>query len=131
MPNKKKQQINIQDNYDEHYTMFCNNVNEAIKKEIGLYINSNNNNIHNDWKPPKSYGLGNSDPIIPSHYINKNNPFQEIDLFYELTRDIRNLKPLCKSQLDYIKTLNKEEVLQLIEIYNDCLYAVTNMLERI
>lgn len=130
MPNSRLQNYTATE-IDSHYTLFCNNINEAIKKEIGLNTVNDSIHINTNWTPPTTYGLCNSEPIIPSYYINKENPCQEIDLFYELTKDIRNLKPLCKSQLDYIKTLDKEQVVKIINIYNECLYAVTNMLEKI
>jgi hypothetical protein len=51
-----------------------------------------------DWEPPSTYGLNNSERIIPQHYFEQDNQsFKEIDMFYELTKDIRNLH-LCTFQ---------------------------------
>lgn len=52
-------------------------------------------------------------------------------MFYELTKDIRNLKPLNRIQLDYIKTLPKEKILEIVEIYNLCLKNIEEFLARV
>ena len=130
----------IQYTYSKHYTLFCNNINESLKKELNLSndeITLNYNkpnkmqeNISN-WKPPSTYGLQNSDRIIPEHYLSQNPDFQDIDMWYELTKDIRNLKPLSKIQLNYIKTLPKDKILELLEIYNLCLKSIEQLLMRL
>ena len=78
-----------------------------------------------------NYGLNNSDKIIPSHYFNQDEKFKDIDLFYELTKDIRNLKPLSNQQLEYVNTLPKEKIINLLNIYNECLDNINNILEKI
>lgn len=85
-----------------------------------------------NWKPPTTYGLCNSKRLIPEHYFEPNNKsFKEIDMFYELTKDIRNLKPLNDLQLEYIKTLPKEKIVEVLDIYNQCLKNINELLERI
>lgn len=68
---KKNDDIYVSDKFNNHYQLFCNNINDAIRREIGLYIDNSSNctNKNNNWIPPSTYGLENSDPIIPSHYI--------------------------------------------------------------
>ena len=118
--------------YNEHYNLFCTNINPSLQRELGIqYLNNNTYIQKTDWNPPNTYGLQNSERIIPKHYFeNNNNCFKEIDMFYELTKDIRNLKPLTKIQLDYVKTLKREQIIELLEIYNCCLDSVTQLLER-
>ena len=55
----------------------------------------------------------------------------EIDMFYELTKDIRNLKPLTQTQLNYIQTLPKEKILELLEIYILCFKSIEPFLKDI
>jgi len=120
--------------YKENYSLFCSNLNPSLQKELGIQPNKNNilNNAPNDWKAPSTYGLQNSNRVIPEHYFesnNNNNKFKDIDMFYELSKDIRNLHPL--TELDYIKTLPKEKILELIDIYNTCLKTIHGFLEDI
>ena len=118
--------------YNEHYTLFCNNISPSLQKELGINnLNNNTFNSSQNWKPPNTYGLENSQRIIPEHYFEKNNNFKEIDMFYELTKDIRNLKPLTKIQLDYIKTLTKKQITELLELYNSCFESINNLLEKL
>ena len=114
-------QYNHLDKYNNHYLLFCNNLNASLQKELEIecynYINTNN-----------------SERVIPEHYFEKDkkeNQFLHIDMFYELTKDIRNLKPLSKLQLEYVKTLPKEKILELLEIYNTCLQNINTLLERL
>ena len=114
--------------YNQHYTLFCNNLNSSLQKELGI---KNINDIYPcDWEPPTEYELNNSNRIIPEHSFEKDNKFKDIDMFYELTKDIRNLKPLNEIQLKYVKTLPKEKVIELLEIYNLCLKNINSLLEN-
>lgn len=119
------------DVYYNHYHLFCKNINQSIKIELGIEIDDNNTNLKNNWKPPSKYGLDNSERIIPLHYLERNTKITELDMFYELTKDIRNLKPLTHIQLNYIKTLPKEKVLEIIELYNLCLKNMEEFLARV
>jgi len=118
-------------NYNQYYELFYKNINPSLEKELGLKRLDNYKFIlENNWKPPKLYGLENSERIIPEHYFEHNsNNFKEIDMFYELTKDVRNLKSLSKIQLDYIKTLKKEQIIELLEIYNSCFESIVKLLE--
>lgn len=124
--NTKMNKINI---YNEHYTLFCNNINPSLKKELGIE-NVNDSNFISDWKPPTTYGLNNSERILPEHYFKSNHKtFNQIDMFYEITKDIRNLKPLEELQLMYIKNLPKEKIVELLEIYNNCFKSINELLK--
>jgi hypothetical protein len=118
--------------YNQHYELFCRNINTALQKELGLQFSNNDHQYLNiDWKPPATYGLNNSARVIPEHYFDSNGQFKEIDMFYELMKDIRNLKPLTSLQLEYVKTLPKEKIIELLDIYNLCLKNVNEILERL
>jgi hypothetical protein len=128
MENKQIYQI---ENYNIHYNLFCSNINPSLKKELGINIDENFI-LNTDWKPPTEYGLNNSERIIPEHYFeNENKSFKEIDLFYELSKDIRNLKPLNEIQLTYIKTLPKDKIFELLQIYNLCLTNINHLMENL
>lgn len=117
-------------NFYKHYSLFYTNLNESLKKELGLNYENNDNEENNKWVPPTEYGLNNSKRIITEHYVCKDKNFNEIDMFNELKKDIRNFRPLEKIQLDYIKTLNNEQILELINIYNECLISVNYIIDK-
>jgi hypothetical protein len=48
-------------------------------------------------------------------------------MFYELKKDVRNLTPLTNIQLNYVKTLTKEQIVELLEIYNNCLESMNDL----
>ena len=119
--------------YNSHYTLFCNNINPSLKLEIGIEQNESvNNTFFSDWKAPSTYGLNNSKRIIPEHYFenDKKYYFKEIDMYYELIKDIRNLRPLNDIQMSYIKTLPKEKILELLDVYNLCLKTIDEALSN-
>lgn len=113
--------------YNEHYTLFCNNINPSLKKDLGL--EEPTVPFFSDWIPPTTYGLNNSERIIPEHYFEEITGFKEIDMFYELSKDIRNMKPLNKIQLSYVKKLPKEKIIELLKIYNICLKTINELFE--
>ena len=81
--------------------------------------------MNSDWSPPKQHGLQNSRQIIHPWFINnvilRGEPINYLEI---LKDDIRNFRPLDKIQLDYLKKLEKEDLLDIIQIYN----AVTQSL---
>jgi len=118
--------------YTQHYNLFCYNINSSLKKELCIEYNDKEEYLKSDWKPPSTYGLNNSERIIPQHYFEPNNKsFKEIDMFYELTKDIRNLQPLTDIKLNYIKSLPKEKIIELLELYNLCLKNINELLLRL
>lgn len=48
---------------------------------------------------------------------------------YLIEKDIRNLIPLKKEQLEFIKTLPKEKLIEFIEIFNLCIDKIQIILE--
>ena len=46
------------------------------------------------------------------------------ELTYSLTKNIRNLKQLNDDEKIYITYLDKDELLKIIDIYNDCIITV-------
>jgi hypothetical protein len=47
--------------------------------------------------------------------------------YYTLTQNIRNLRELTPEEIEYIKTLPKENLIELIEIYNKDICTVISM----
>jgi hypothetical protein len=75
-----------------------------------------------EYNPPKEHGLHNSDVIIPEYYHLDRHPSQIIDLDYLriIKDDIRNLRILNETELDYIKNLDHDQKNELFMIFNEC-----------
>ena len=86
--------------------------------------------VEDGWTPPSTHGLGNSERIIPAEHLDINRPLHNLNLFETIKIDIRNLKPLSEFQLNYISShLNKENIMELIEIYNECFHYVEKVMQ--
>ena len=72
-----------------------------------------------DWKPPRKHGLQNSCRILQPAYIDRIINGVPIDYFEILKDDIRNIRPLTAHQLEYIKNLQPDEMIEVIEIFNN------------
>ena len=66
---------------------------------------------------------------------NKTNSFllnqNQKNELYELTKNIRNMQILNKTEIDFIKTLPTEKLLEIIEIYNDCMKLVNELIMQL
>ena len=112
MPNRNK----ITTIYDEKY-LFTTNVNEKLSKI--LEIDKFNYDKKFKWNPPKEHGLTNSNNIIPKYYQKDNKKILDVDYYNIIKDDIRNMRKLNNYQLDYIKNLNCDEHMEIINIFND------------
>lgn len=53
------------------------------------------------------------------------------ELTYSLKKNIRNLKQLNDDEKIYITYLDKDELLKIIDIYNNCIITVNQYFEEI
>ena len=51
--------------------------------------------------------------------------------YYEINKDIRNYKKLSPSEIEYIKKLSKENLLEIIEIYDSCMENIDNIINKL
>ena len=56
-------------------------------------------------------------------------PNQKNEL-YNLTKRIRNMKLLNKNEMEFIQTLPTEKLLEIIEIYNNCMKVVNEIIMK-
>lgn len=112
---------------DENYVI-TTNVCKRLSKELGLNEISYDESIL--YEPPKEHGLQNSNVIIPEYYKLHNHPSKIFDIdYYEIIKDdIRNLRPLNKYQLEYIKQLSHENKNELFDIFNSCIKSINTLL---
>jgi hypothetical protein len=50
--------------------------------------------------------------------------------YYEINKDIRNYKKLSPSEIEFIKKLSKENLLEIIEIYDSCMENIDNIINN-
>jgi hypothetical protein len=90
-----------------------------------------------EYKPPSSYGLRNSEPIIPNYYIKKfsfeiddkkyNVEYLQIDYLQVIKDDIKNMRKLNVYQIDYIKNcINNETKNELLQSLSTCIDFIIN-----
>lgn len=51
----------------------------------------------------------------------------QLNTIYELKKDIRNMRSLTKEQIEYVKTLPKDNIIELLEIYNVCIESMVTL----
>jgi hypothetical protein len=85
-------------------------------------------------KPPKIKPIVNDNQAKISFttsiasFLYSENPKDLTDnIYYTLTKNIRNFTELTTEELEYIKTLPKENLIELIEIYNKYICTVISM----
>ena len=120
--------MQLNENENENYTIKTK-VCKKLSKELGLNEIVFDDKI--DYIPPKENGLLNSDIIIPSYYQLHKHPSKIFNIdYYEIIKDdIRNIRPLNKYQLEYIKELSHEYKIELINIFNDCIKTFSDCLK--
>jgi len=67
--------------------------------------------------------------FIQKNKIETNNTFLHTEKLYKLKNNIRNLRVLNKMESKFLYTLSKVELLELIEIYDNCISLVNNLLK--
>ena len=86
---------------------------------------------HENIRPPSKHGLSNSEPI-PTYYLKKFKSIYngeeleslvlDVDYLTVIKDDIRNLRPLNKYQISFIKyNVNDDNKNDIIELFNDVL----------
>jgi hypothetical protein len=105
------------------------NINKRLSKELGLDELVYDVDVENPYEPPKEHGLNNCNMIIPEYYhlSSKTNNLFTINYYEIIKDDLRNLRPLNKYQLVYIKSLSNECKDELFDIFNSSLEALLSL----
>lgn len=98
---------------------------QSFTRNIQPYTSSTN------WTPPTQHGLQNSRPIIQSNYVEQLLRGNYIDYTEIIKDDLRNMRPLTIIQLDYVKKLDKKDLLDIIEIFNQITTDLIEYTEKI
>ena len=100
----------------------------AMNNSLLKLFNKEDKNLYKcDYNPPKNISLNNSFRIIPEYYI-KNGNLLHIDFYQVILDDIRNYRNLNKYQLEYIKDLDNEKKMEIINLYNHAMDLIIKIL---
>jgi len=120
--NPESSQLHYVD-FIESNSIKCKNMSNELRKIYGLSIN----NIETSWKPPDTYGLRNSNRIIPEYYLTGKNLEGQMfyfDYYVMIEDDIKNLRSLSEYQLKYIDSLDDEKKNNIIKLFNDSMITM-------
>lgn len=90
-----------------------------------------NKELETNWNCPNTYGLDNSQRVIPEYYINKNknNKILNIDYFLMIKDDIRNFRKLNTTQMKYIEELDSKHKQELFEEFNNIIDVINDIIK--
>jgi hypothetical protein len=66
----------------------------------------------------KNWWEGSKINLTENNGINNDNKIQVEQTFYVLTQNIRNSQSLTNVNIDFIETLDKDKLIELIKLYN-------------
>ena len=114
------------DEYEMDLSKLSPNLRQYFKEE-----NYRKEDFQTDWEPPKTYGLKNSEEIIPRFYIRDFQKIVEKDYFGIIIDKIRNFKKLNKREFEYTLTLEREEKRILLEKYHKLISVINDLVDTI
>ena len=113
------------------YNWFCNQISPTLAKELDMDTHYVADKDVSDWHPPTTHGLNNSSRVIPEYYLTGKvlaGNLLEIDFYFTIVDDIRNLRKLSPYQQTFIRSLPDEKKQELLEEYRACVeYIIDNI----
>ena len=104
---------------DDFFYNECKNVCPKIAEALCYHKNKSCDD--SSINTPSSFGLENSEQIIPKYYFSGKDlkgKILECDFFFTIIDSIRNMRILNRYQQQYIERLEKEDCYQLLDEYN-------------
>ena len=68
--------------------------------------------------------------ITKNNGLNNDNKIQVEQTFYVLTQNIRNSQLLTNENIDFIETLDKDKLIELIKLYNINIIYLTDFIKN-
>lgn len=112
----------------------CENISPNLANLLNIYYNKKcceKSSKESSWRIPSTNGLENSNEIIPSYYFTNHdyNKIFNIDYFNIIIDDIKNMRPLNKHQVKYITNIDKENLIIIINIFNNVIKMVKDCID--
>jgi len=120
---KERSQRLRNDIFYQHMKEVCPKMAEEV------YHQNQHGTISSSTKVPNTYGIENSDQIIPPYYLSGQDlhgRLFECDFHYSILDSIRNIRVLSKYQMQYVEQLSIEECLEIIREFNKAMVFVVN-----
>ena len=89
---------------------------EITPNETPLSGESFNSNTHSSLRNCPEYNSKVSFPNLQQIHVRKIERGEKVDYFEILKDDVRNMRPLTKPKVEYIKNLGKSDLIELIQI---------------
>ena len=120
------------DNKSEIDYIKYKNICPKIAELFNLTYDSDKFNKY-DINIPNEYGLLNSEKIIPEYYLSRLEVGKifEIDFTFTIIDSIRNIRILTYYQKEHLKTLEKNELYEIILEYDKSMNAINNMINNV
>ena len=109
------------------YNWFCNQISPPLAKELDIDTYYVADKDVSDWHPPTTHGLNNSSRVFPEYYLTGKvlaGNLLEIDFYFTIVDDIRNLRKLSPYQQTFIRSLPDEKKQELLEEYRACVECI-------
>ena len=109
------------------YNWFCNQISPTLAKELDMDTHYVADKDVSDWHPPTTHGLNNSSRVFPEYYLTGKvlaGNLLEIDFYFTIVDDIRNLRKLSPYQQTFIRSLPDEKKQELLEEYRACVESI-------
>ena len=116
----------MEEKYEMDISKLSPNLRKYFKEE-----NYRKEDFQTNWVTPKTYGLKNSEEIIPRFYIKDYQKIVEKDYFGIIIDKIRNFKKLNKREFDYTLTLEGEEKRILLEEFHKLIKVINDLVDII
>ena len=84
---------------------------------------SNKKNVIQPLNASSNQYLTRTEPKIKNNYKNTN--------FYEITQNIRNGLTLTPDEIEYIQHIQKDDLIELILLYDECMKIYTDMIKNL
>jgi len=111
----------------------CKKVSPELVEKV-FYNKRDLGPITSSCRAPSTYGLQNSDQIIPNYYFKEKDlegQVLEHDFYFSILDSIRNMRVLSKYQIEYIKELKKEDYCELLNEYNKIMIFMVDYVKAI
>ena len=106
--------------------IFGKSVNSVCPQELSLIHTISTENMEISDIIPSEYDANNNTSNVHKEYGHK---LRENKLHY-IMHQIRNIKILTDDQLTHVKTMNANDLLEIIIVYNDMFSAVQVIIEN-
>ena len=109
------------------YNWFCNQISPQLAEDLDIDTHYTANKHASEWHPPSTHGLTNSSRVFGDYYLTGKDlvgKLFDVDFYFTIVDDIRNLRKLSPYQQTFIRSLPDEKKQELLEEYRACVESI-------